>query len=79
MSVDEITQRVIDLAQAQIAANNGKIDLQELKRGVGLALGWPADFDMDALPPNIARALDKIVNCALFKHGLDQFLVDIAD
>jgi hypothetical protein len=79
MSSAEIMQRTIDLYQAQIAANNGQVDLVALKRSVTLALGWPTDVDLDKLPPRISRALERAVDVALLKHGLDRLLDDIAD
>jgi hypothetical protein len=81
ISSDEICQRVIDLYEAQAAANAGVIDLEALKRGAARAIWpdhWSDDLSLDDLPPNIQRCLEKIVNAALLRHSMDKMFDDIA-
>ena len=74
-------QRTIDLYEAQIAANNGKVDLVALKQNVARAVwgdAWSDDL-IERLPPRIARALERAVDLALAKHALDRVFDGIAD
>ena len=76
---DQVMQGVIDLFEAQIAANNGQVDLVELKRCVARAIwrdAWSDDL-LDQLPSRIAHCLDKVVNASLLQHGLDLMFDDI--
>ena len=72
-------QGVVDLYCAQIAANNGQVDLVALKCSVARAVwrdAWSDDL-LDQLPPRISHCLDTVVSAALALHQLDQVFDDI--
>jgi hypothetical protein len=65
-------QVIIDDERAQMCGRQTTHVYPAHQRGwmalCSAALGWPEDFSLDDLPPNIARALEKIVTIALAKH-----------
>jgi hypothetical protein len=72
----EICQLVADLYTAQLAMN-GRVDLFELKKAVMrrfYKIDLRDDLTPEMLPKGMDRALDTLIENALFKLHLDSFL-----